>query len=334
LNNINRNFYTIIQENGKPKRLYYEELLNPGQMLSTELYYIFVNSFKNNYRVFYVSCQPNHKIKFSVTDLNFLKSEMNLHKYDKIIEHYVFSEEVLKIKKMQYLDLTQIYNIAVQKNTIGAFFIHPFLLDEYYCFNIFLIVTNEFNFKEFLNLNFNTIKINSCVEYYENTLTLEFLEKIYDLNSLEFKDYIIPSNHLKKTRPYDRFALEEKKEYDDFLDYFMKCESEGLNVDFDKMDLEATRLKNKWFDKEAELRDMELYKKLIFQKLCLHFYIFHKIIVSDTAIYTNFLQLTGGGVICKERKTIDYNALMHYCIQDLIGYSDERLFSIFYEIYQ
>jgi hypothetical protein len=252
-----RDFYTIMQTVTKEGencniRLYYENKCSCEQMFYTELYYIFLNSFKHNYKVFHVHCLPNHNIQFSQSELDFLKSNVKSEGGDKIIENHTFSEEVLKIKESQYQDLTQIYNLSVKNNTIGAFFIHPFLLKNNYCFSIFLIVTNNFNLNEFFDLKFNTIKINSCVEYYENTLTLDFLEKVYNINLLEFRDYIIPYKDIEKTRPYNVFDLKEKKELDNFYDYLSKYEN--AQVTSKESEKKLTFFKEKLRKKKIEYR--------------------------------------------------------------------------------
>jgi hypothetical protein len=221
------------------------------QMLPVELYYFFLNSFKHGYKIFHIHCLPNHSIRFSQSGLDFLKSKIKSEGGDEIIENYVFSEEVIKIKELQYLDLTQIYNLSVKNNTIGAFFMHPFLSNNNYCFNIFIIVTDKFDLNEFFNLKFNIIKINSFIEYYESNLTLDFLEKIYNLDLLEFHDYIVPSKDIEKTRPYNVFDLEEKKELDNFYDYLSIYEN--AQVTSKESEKKITYLREKLYEKEAEL---------------------------------------------------------------------------------
>jgi hypothetical protein len=77
-----------------------------------------------------------------------------------------------------------------------------------------------------------------------------------------------------------------------------------------------------------------LYKKLFFQKLCLHFYIFHEKLISDTAFFTNFFQLSGGGALDKNTMQINYDDFCHYSLQDMFSYTDYNLFSIYCEIFQ
>jgi hypothetical protein len=304
------------------------------QMLPVELYYIFLNSFKHSYRVFHIHCLANHNIQFSKSELDFLKSKIKSEGGDKVIENHIFSEEVLKIKELQYLDLIKIYNLSVKNNTIGAFFVYPFLLNNNYCFNIFLIVTDKFNLNEFFNLKFNVIKINSCIEFYENTLTLDILEKIYNLDLLEFRDYIIPYKDIEKTRPYNVFDLQEKKDFDNFLIFLCKWMNENCKPYPEELKKQEMSLMEKLYKKEAKLWDIELYKRLFFQKLCLHFYVFHEKLTSDTSFFTNFFQLNDVGLLDKDTLQINYDELCHYSLQDMFSHTDYNLFSIYCEIFQ
>jgi hypothetical protein len=305
-----RDFYTIIEtitKKGKNLniRLYYEEKCSCEQMFHTELYYVFLNSFKHNYRVFHIHCLPTHNIQFSKSELDFLSSRIKSEGGDEIIENHIFSEEVIKIKELQYLDLTQIYNLSVKNNTIGAFFMYPFLSNNNYCFNIFLIVTDKFNLNEFFDLKFNVIKVNSCVEYYENNLSLDFLEKTYNLDLLKFRDYIIPYKEIEKTTPYNIFDLEEKKELDRYLDFLCKWMDKNLQPIPKELEKQEMFLIEKLRKKKTELWDIDLYKKLLFQKLCLHFYVFHKEVVDDSGFFTNLFQLGGAHQIDLQNNVID-----------------------------
>ena len=118
--------------------------------------------------------------------------------------------------------MLKLYSLAIKNNNIGALFLIPFLNDNLYCFNLFLITKKEFDLNSIINIKYDLIKINSITQYYEDTITLEILEKIYDFSTLQFKDYIVPIEELKKTRPYDIFSLPEKIEYDNFLKFMIE----------------------------------------------------------------------------------------------------------------
>ena len=179
-------------------RLYLEDRCGSEHILPIEMYYLFQNAFKNNYKIFFLKCNSKHSITIPEEDLKFLKTDISIHDQENYLK-YCFSENVLKIKEFQYVDILKLYKIAIEKNQIGAFFLHPFLDNNLYCFNIFLIVKNNFDLNEILNSNFNLIKINSVIEYYPNTLTIEVTKKMYDLLNVQFKDHIVPYDDVSKT---------------------------------------------------------------------------------------------------------------------------------------
>ena len=90
----------------------------------------------------------------------------------------------------------------------------------------------------------------------------------------------------------------------------------------------------KLHEKEVELQDIELKKKLFFQKLCLHFYVFHEKLTSDTSFFTNFLQLNGVGLLDKDTLQINYGDNYYYSLQDMFEYTEYNLFSIYCEVFQ
>lgn len=322
---------TIIPE-GKYKgmRLYDETLGGGEHTLPVEMYYLFQNAFKNDYKVFFLKNVPNHLIKISEEELEFFKTSIKNEDETTYLNH-TFSENALKIKELQYKDILQIYNLSITNNNIGAYFIYPELINNYYCFHLFLIVKPDFNLEQLLSLNFNIIKVNSVLEYNKDTLTVDLMFKIYDLLNLQFKDYIIPFDELEKTRSYNVFELQEKKDLDNYYDIFFDFEKKNPDADVSNFRFKINELKKKLFLKENELWDIELYKKVNFNKLCMQFYIFHEIIMSDTIFFTNFLQLVDGVSIesSPDGFNINYDSLYHYSLSDLFSYDQYCLFSIF-----
>jgi len=235
--NLNNNDLLIIILEGKYKgmRLYLEDKCGAEHILPIEMYYLFQNAFKNNYKIFFLKCSSKHSIIIPEKDLNFLKTAISRHEED-IYLKYCFSDDVLKIKELQHLDILKIYKISIEKNQIDAFFLHPFLDADFYCFDFFLIVKNDFNLNEILNLNFNLIKIDSIIEYHPHTLTLDITKKTYDLLNVEFKDYIVPYTELKKTRPYNVFDLQEKKDLNNLYDEKDKMRENNFKIDFFEID--------------------------------------------------------------------------------------------------
>jgi hypothetical protein len=236
---LNNDFLTIIPS-GKYKgmRLYNEHMCGGEHVLPIEMYYLFQNAFKNNYKVFFLKCKPNHSINIANNDLDFLKTPFKLDTEEDEKEYlkHKFSENILKIKNLQYEDLIQIYKNLIKDRSVGAFFLYPETINDFYCFNLFLI-----------------IKINSVVEYNKNTLTVELMKNIYDLSKLQYKDYIIPFDDMNKTRPYNLFDLQEKKDLVNYYDFYFELKKKNPNLDTTVFQNNISELENKLSLKESEL---------------------------------------------------------------------------------
>lgn len=333
--NIN-DFITIIQKGPhKGMRLHNEDKCGGEHTFPVEMYFLFQNAFKFNYNIYYLSCTPNHNITISEFDLNFLKTSITIDEDYKIKQH-IFSDDTLKIKNLQYKDLLCLYDISINSGKINAISTTPSLKNNLYCFDIFIITNNDFELNKLLDLKFNIIKINSVIQYYENTLNIELFQNKYDLLNLQFKDYLIPYDELKKTRPYDIFSLPEKIELDNFYKKILFFENKNPNTDSKHFDKHLKFLEEKLSKKKDELFNIELYKKLNMSKLCMHFYIFNKNIMHDTIFFTNFNQLVSGILIKSENNEIkyDYDDLHHYSLEDMLIYDQYKMFTIFLLIYQ
>ena len=212
-------YFKIIPEGPyKGKRLYFENTCGGEHIFPIELYYLFQYSMKNNYNVYYLVCEANHNIEINQFDLQYIQTTRKHPAYETYIRHN-FSNTTLKIKDMQYHDMLQIYNLAVEFDQIGAFFTYPiFDKNNKYCFNMFLITKQNFDINKILKINFKLIKINSVIIHTQKTLTIELMQKMYDLTNVQFKDYIIDEEEDKKTRPYDENLLPEKIEWIEFSD--------------------------------------------------------------------------------------------------------------------
>lgn len=329
-------FISIIQEGPyKGMRLHHEDKCGGEHTFPIEMYFLFKNAFKLNYNVYYLDCISNHNIIIPEFDLNFLKTSIKIDEDYKIKQHN-FSNETLKIKDLQYKDLLCLYNISINNGGINAISILPFLKNNLYCFDIFIIVNSDFELKKLLDLNFSIIKINSIIQYYDNTLSIELMQKKYNLLSLQFKDYLIPYDEIKKTQPYDLFSLPEKIEVSNLYKKFFSFIKENPNSDSSHFDKQLKILEDKLSEKENSFFDIELYKKIHFSKLCMHFYVFNENIMNDTVFFTNFYQLTGGVVIKSENNEIkyDYNDLCRYCLEDMLTYDQYEMFTIFLLIFQ
>jgi hypothetical protein len=253
LNKNNNDFFTIIEEGPyKGMRLYYGDKCGGEHTLPIEMYCLFQNAFKYNYRVFYLSCVKNHNIIIPENDLDFLKTSINIDEEEKYKQH-VFSENVLNIKDLQYKDLLKLYDISINSNKINAIFTLPYLDNEFYCFNIYLIIENDFDLNQLLELDFNLVKINSIIEYFETTLSIELMQKTFDLLNLQFKDYLIPFDEIQKTEPYDLFKLPEKIKLDDLYDIIFDFEEKHPNSDSSHLREQLDILKKQLSNKEDEL---------------------------------------------------------------------------------
>jgi len=336
LNRINNNFPIIIPH-GKYKgmRLYLEDLYGSEHILPVEMYYLFQNAFKNNYKVFFLEFSPKHTINIPNEDLIFLNKSIKFG-HDDIYLSYHFSNNVLKIKEFQHQDILQFYELAINKNQIGAFFLHPGFKNNFYCFDMFLIVKQDFNLNEILSFNLNLIKINSIIEYDPHTLTLEIMEKKYDVLNTWFKDYIVTFKEISKTRPYNVFELQEKKDLNNLYEQWSLIQENNLIGDLSLIKKDILIAKQKLFDKEDQLMDIKLYIKLFSQKLCKQIFVFDEIITNDTVFFTNFLQLVGGVSVNFENNKININfdELQHYCLTDMYSYDHYRLYTVFHDVYQ
>ena len=334
MNKINDTFPIIIPE-GKYKgmRLYLEDEYGAEHILPVEMHYLFLNAFKNNYKVFFLNCVPSHNITIPTIDLNFLNTPINTE--EDFLKHS-FSENVLKIKKLQHEDILKLYKLSIDNKQIDAFFLHPYLKNNFYCFDIFLIVNQNFDLNELLNYNFNLIRINSVIQYNSSTLTLDILKKFYDLLNMQFKDYFISYNDMKKTRPYDVFELQEKKDLSSAYKDFSEMNRNYPNLNLSEFREKINFLEKKLWDKEVELNDKKLYIKLFSEKLCTQIFIFNEIIVSDTIFFTNFIQISNGLSVNFENNavTVDYNELQHYSLLDMYTYDQYQLYSVFHTVYQ
>jgi hypothetical protein len=165
--------YTLIPEGKyKGKRLYSEKFNNNIDMMQTEMYFLFQHAFKQNYKIFYIHSKRNHNIRLSEEELVFFKTSIKLEDVNLYLKHN-FSNEALEIKKLQYQDLLQLYNLAIKTDNIGSIFTYPKLDEGFYCFDFLLIVKENFNLNDILDVNFNTIKVYSIVEYHSVTITIE-----------------------------------------------------------------------------------------------------------------------------------------------------------------
>lgn len=140
---------------------------------------------------------------------------------------------------MQRTDLNKIYNLSINNKNIGAFFIHPNLINFKYSFNFTALITNDFDLNNFLTLNFNLIKINSIVEYTINNLNIDLINKIYDFDNLDFKDYIITFEENSKTQPYNYLELFEVKKlksiYEEYFEIDKKLSMVKEEIEFNKI---------------------------------------------------------------------------------------------------
>ena len=98
---MKKDFFTIIQEGEhKGKRLYHEDKCGGDYVLPVEIFYLFQNAFKNDYKIFLLNCKSNHNIIIPEKDLKFLNTSVKYEDQD-IYENYVFSDETLKLKELQ-----------------------------------------------------------------------------------------------------------------------------------------------------------------------------------------------------------------------------------------
>jgi hypothetical protein len=331
---LNQFFKVISLGPNKGKRIYYENLCGIDQVWSVEIYYLLLNTLKLNYKIFYFNSKSIHNIKIPDDDLNFLYSYITSDTY----ENYNFSKEVIQIKNLQEDDIKKLYNLSVKTGDVGGLFTYPSLKSNFYCFDFFLIIKNDFDLNSVLNLDFNLIKIHSVIEYNENNLSLEFIQRIYNIPELKFKDYVVLYQDLRKTRPHPKeyfHLIPEYKKLMDLKDLMLKYTVEN-NTSTSPFDNEILQLEEIVSIKESELTDREFYKKLFFTKLCCQFWIFREDVLSDSTFFTDFYELTGVAVLNTDKGNniiTDYNFLFSSSLTDIQDDDYYNLFSVFQHVF-
>lgn len=101
---------------------------------------------------------------------------------------------------MQYFDIKKIYNLSISTDKIGLLIIHPKLEKEFYCFDFFIFVKDDFDLDILLKTKFDLITVHSVIEFQEQNLNIEFFQKTYDFYNFLFKDNIILFEERKKVR--------------------------------------------------------------------------------------------------------------------------------------
>ena len=330
------NFLKYIKDGKhKGKRLYLEQFCGLDDMYPIEMYYLFQNAFKNNLRVFYFPCIPNNNILIPDYDINFLDKSIPYENRE-IYEKHKFSKEVLDVKNLQCNDLFKLYNLAVKYRFIKSIILIPNLYEKTYHYNFFLIVDNNFNLTHFLKLNLSLVKIKSSIEYYTNTLTFDFIFNIYNFSKINCKDYIVTPDEILTTIPYDIFKLKEKIELDNFLTFSTNVRKNNPNIDHPYLDEKIKDLKKKLRDKTDKLKNLDLYKEFHFKKLCYHLYIFDSVVLNDCMIFTNFLQISNGGILENSENGLVLNQtdFFYYSLEDMLDNDLYELYTVYLPIYQ
>lgn len=87
--------------------------------------------------------------------------------------------------------------------------------------------------------------------------------------------------------------------------------------------------------KTAQLDNLVLRKKLIFSKLCPHFYFFHETVLNDEVFFTNFLLSIDAAILEKNGNKITnkYDRLQPYCLTDMFLNDDYDLYSQYHCVY-
>lgn len=239
--------FTIIPEGKyKGKRLYNENLFGGEHLLPCELNAFFKNALNNNYKILVLNCVPNHNIKINLNDLVFLNKAFDIYRDQEEIYKYTFPKDIIKIKELQYFDIKKLYDLSVEKNKVGSLFINPFLKNNLYCFNICLVVTEDFDLNKLLKFDFNLIKINSINDCTDtDNLILEFFKNLYNLDNTLFKDCIVSTRELSKTYPYDRLELPERKAYNEYFNLYVNFINDNPGANTEYMDKNLEVLKEK-----------------------------------------------------------------------------------------
>jgi hypothetical protein len=270
LNNSEQHYFEIIKDGPyKGKRLYFEDLCGLDFIFPMETYFLFKNALNHNYKIFYVTCTPNHEIKIPKKDYEFL---ISIIESENIYKKHKFSDEVLNLKNLQYLDITKLYDISVKSNKIGTVIIHPKLELNYYCFDFVIFIKNDFDLNSLLSVDFNFIKIKSLIEFNYENLTVEKIQKLYDFTNFLFKDNIILLEDIKKVgiNSDNEILIPELTEFYKLLNLSNKYKVNTKNP-FTPFDNEIEKIKRIIDIKQEELEDKNLYKKLVMSKICMQF---------------------------------------------------------------
>jgi hypothetical protein len=306
--------YTIIKSGPNVgKRKYDEMLLGVEGMLISEMGLFFINSLNSGLKILYLRCEKNHSITINKKDLEFLNTFFDPFE-QKPPHNHIFSKKTKIIKNFQYMDFLKIFNFP----NIESFLIYPYLdKNNFFYYDIILIVNDQFNYVLFLKLQFKLIKIKSFSQLYDKDITFEFMCFLYDPFTIKLKNSLFAGGELSKCYNYNEMELPEKIALDDICEahiLFMKQNNGLVSIE---MKLKIDELIYKLGEKTKKLLDKELYKFFYFTKLCRHFYSFNKDLFNDTIFFTNYLEVCGGVGIIPRGDSIVIDNDQVYSLEDL-----------------
>lgn len=213
---------------------------------------------------------------------------------------------------------------------MGCFFSFPELKNNLIYYKFILICKPNFHINSLLSIKFNSFKINSIIQHFENTLNLEFFKKYFLIDNFTFKNNFFTRNYncsgnVFKEQIWDFKNLPEnifvKKYLKISREIYLKWHPLWLLIEFDKLDknsVEYTHTKNQvdllskknkendlileyWQKKDnskfLELLDLHTLAKFEFQEFCVQFHTFNYNLEKGLIIYTNFATIAGGFVI-------------------------------------
>lgn len=199
---------------------------------------------------------PIHNIIFSENDINFLKKNKSIKNLEEL------SINIKKIKQFQCEDLLYFYDNLI----FELFYVLPTFNNNQYCFNLIVVVKNNFDLENFMKINFNIFKIKSVNKINISDLNFNFIKNLLELSQYSF---------FKIIEEEDRSVVYEYW-YDHYIDtsiykdYKNSFELEKNGFKFSKKYLEE--LYNKSQNYQSFFRDSRFNLASDFRQLVYQFY--------------------------------------------------------------
>lgn len=215
-------FYTV---NGITYRSYDNNIYTFEQIFINEMGFFFKKLLEeHNLELYYIKCEPKHKIVLLKNDLNFFKT---------FKENLNIPENIEILRNMQYKDLLKFYKNYIF-NGVEAFFIISKMQGDLYYYDLLLAVKKDFNLQKFAKIDFKLINFKSFNKLSLKDLNFNYIQNIFDFKELEsyfFREILENEcermvDKAKKLSEYELFKLEV---------YRLYCYNNDIDINTDPM---------------------------------------------------------------------------------------------------